>query len=739
MAVSNTAQLLLGAQVRRAPLPLHVYQAHGGTVAAETQQAKLKLLKSAHVPKPRAAAAPPPPPWRIGRLPGVPNEEVQWRRISDVHITKVHEALDDLSFDVCRHRPPWVHPGTCHGEHLKVPCVVLPASHEKYDKNICIWREVWRCNGGCGCVSFRQPSGTERPCRVLVKFETYAKTPTQVSMFRNTLASQYVEAHEHCGPDMSAQYHEPVKRRLSRELKKDISQAATKKQTAAQYLAAQRGRASWARTAAQNGVPLTPQALQQADFSNRRVHPNQQQVSDQFRRQAARGKVHLHDATAVDTITRGLSALAGFFVFHRPGSATEPEILVISREELAVEAIKSYQVVGWDAGHGLNAYGHKHWEHVNVQQHDGSHKGIPTAFCSTSDDSRETQYTALQHLYAYFQTVAATHKLPFRYPLAALIDKDIKSNQAWRQLVHNICIIYCLWHFNMWLTPVLNTKDNGVHESQHFRVKAQIDKMRRATSKEVFESLWAKYKSEWGMLYPVFLTIFEDALMNKDWGDTWLECYRQHLPHELIAVFRTNMLTESQMRFTKMVQFCGKHNKRLDKYILEMINKGAYFAVESIQRSEGLLKVKAKQKKATDNAVTHGQSLYLQGRVSDKGDAHFVDDGHLQFVVRQVRIQESKALFFSCTCPAYTGKRDQCAHIVATKKFIGVWRPTVARDGDNGGRPANIQPREQAPSGRTYKRLREDMEPVKVPGRKLGSTKRTLSAAQRQERLGASQ
>jgi hypothetical protein len=406
----------------------------------------------------------------------------------------------------------------------------------------------------------------------------------------------------------------------------------------------------------------------------------------------------------------------------------------VSREELALEAIKSYQIIGWDAAHGLNAYGHKHWEHVNVQQRDGSLVGVSTAFCSSSDGSAASQGIMLHQLYTYFRMIALKHNVVFMEPMAVVIDKDLTSNQAWRRQFPAICVIYCLYHLYTWLWPVLRTKSNGVPESAHQRIKAQMVKMSAATTKEVFDGLWEKYSTEWGQKWPAFLAVFEVALMDDPmWRDTWVEYQRQHLPS--LAVCRTNMLTEAAIRWTKYVQFGGKHNKRMDVYIIEMLNKGAYFIVESAHRAAGLLDVKPKQKKPQDEAVVEGDRLFSQRAVTKEQDSgiHLVQDGLLQFVVRQQQVGESKITLFECTCTPYTRYRKQCSHIIAVKKFMGIWRATQVEN--LGGRPATMQPRERQPVGKTYKRWR-DMPALKTPGRPQGrNNKRSLTARARQERL----
>jgi hypothetical protein len=720
-------------RARSTPLRLHVYQSQYGAVNTETQQAMMKLLRTV----PAAGTASQPGTASVGRRVGSKNENVEWTHVSDMHISTVLQALDELPFDVCRYIPEYVHPAARHGEHLRVPCVVLPSSHQKYVQNICIWRQQWRCNGACGCVPY-----LSRPCRVLVKLESYAQTPTQVSMFRNTLASPCLEAHEHCGPSNAASYHVPERRRLPRTTKLEISESVRKKQTAAQYLSEKRGQAMWAHTASQSGVPLTSQALRQVDFSNTRTHPNQQQISAHFRRATTRLRLHKNDAEAVTNIARNLSGLPGFFVFHQQGTSDRPELLVITREELALQAIKSHHVVGWDAGHGLNAYGYKHWEHVSVQEVDGSLKGIPTAFCSSSDGSTVTQTVLLVHLYAYFKKVARKAGMTFIAPSGVVIDKDRTSNQAWRRVFPNICIIYCLYHLNTWLNPVLRTKANGVPDKDHQKIRNQIYKMMSAQTEQAFENLLDRYTTEWGVKYPVFLSVFEAALVDDPaWKDTWVEFTRQHLPHALLAVCRTNMLTEAAIRWTKYVSFDGRHNKRMDLYIMELINKSAYFLVESAQRTSGLLSVKPKQKKAKDNAVLDGERLFADGCVSPspgETGVHIVRHESVHYIVRRVALGSSSVNLYACSCPSYTRRREQCSHIVAVKKYCGHWH-AVAVD-SLAGRPAQIVPRARAPDNHTYKRFRADMKAVQIPGRRSGrASKRSLSAREREDRLHAEQ
>jgi hypothetical protein len=413
----------------------------------------------------------------------------QWVHVANVDLKAIDCFLDELQFDTCVYSH-YLHPRAQHGTFRMVPCIVLPGAV----KNTCLVRRVLRCSGACKCEAYGK-----LPCRVMVKLEIFSAEPNCWVISRNHNTVPVSESSEHAPANPSA--FQPGKRRMSLALKAEIETAVTNRVSPAKFLASKSNDALMANTAVQNGLPVTEATRRIADLKDTKYHPPQHRVYQSFKDAKKRRRIHQNDAHSFDTMTRQLSGLHGWTVVHQQGSPTQDEVVVLVRKELALHAIQSCMGFGWDASASLNSYGFKHWELTAMSTVDGSLKGVSIAVATSSGTSTRTQTFLVECILSSITRVGVEEGVLARgvifRPTVVCIDKDACSKDAWKSVCPDIVVIYCLWHLNNWLTPVLATKENGVPLSDRARVRAEIMKLAAARTEVVFNELLDKYRARW--------------------------------------------------------------------------------------------------------------------------------------------------------------------------------------------------------------------------------------------------
>jgi hypothetical protein len=236
------------------------------------------------------------------------------------------------------------------------------------------------------------------------------------------------EANEHC-PQTPGNYHDAKGRALGKEQKKaskfgygmfnveqELRQAAAEGMTAAKWLSNDRGKSFVARLAKLNGIPLSADTLARADYSDERLNPLKRRIISAFVRYRKHQVRANDDKASVDAFIKAFDHVKGIRIVHQQAApeskdpALRAEIIVIGASDtIALAHTHASVVLGFDAGFGFDAYGHRqvhqsqqilsasltcrHWEIVGRNSMGSGH---PMMWANTSDGTQATQAQILR-------------------------------------------------------------------------------------------------------------------------------------------------------------------------------------------------------------------------------------------------------------------------------------------------------------------------------------------------------
>jgi hypothetical protein len=385
-------------------------------------------------------------------------------------------------------------------------------------------------------------------------------------------------------------------------------------------------------------------------------------------------------------------------------------------------------LVGWDAGHGVDQYGHKHWEVSGRSESVGS--GVPLAVVNTSDGSQLTQETAFREFRRMVNDQAAADGLQLDWnPRCWTIDKDSNSLRAIKNVFGaDTLVAWCLFHLLVWLYCELRRTSNGVPADVVDSVAFEFRRVACEPDKASFVSGWADLRARWGQTYPLLLLILNQALLG-EWEETWPMYVRYEattadgeplLPYGVIRATKTNMLSEAAVKYTKYTVLSGVRNRRKDHLLAKLLwRKLGAAEVDTAHRNAGYVRCVSRIKLPTQAARAKGIALANQpgavNRVRPReGQSHpcYSVMSRTTPVIRWEVILHP--MYPSCDCPMHTSLGDACKHIMAAKYYED---PSVF---GSTGRPAAIQPRERA-KPRVYRQFREGLPAIAKPGPKARS------------------
>lgn len=224
--------------------------------------------------------------------------------------------------------------------------------------------------------------------------------------------------------------------------------------TPAQFLNSERGKLVVTALAEQNSLPLSDIARELADAKNTKRNPVRARVADYMQRAKRKGRLHKLDHKSVAALMERLGSVKGTSVFHQRADPANPklrlraEIAVVGLTAQLADAVCTGElVIGFDAGFGLDAYGHATWMIVGRNTFG---QGTPIAYANSSDTKRATQVQVLRQVNILIHHAAwAAGTLPRNQvfqPRCVSIDRDENSRQAALAVWPLAQIIYCLYH-----------------------------------------------------------------------------------------------------------------------------------------------------------------------------------------------------------------------------------------------------------------------------------------------------
>ena len=673
----------------------------------------------------------------------------EWVQTGKVDIAHGDASLDRLDWIAQAHKGDQVHPHAFSSVRACVPCPTLGWDQHgrMLHPDVIVATRSFRCAGLNGC----EPHGKHKCC-VRMKHILFNRDPCKWTVWRfkppscdscGSLVSSVVdEGQFHCPSNPSSYRAVPTTRPLGRELKKDIRIAVAVGQTAAKFLMSERTKSFVVKIAMQNGVDVSSSNSKLCIYDDARFNPSRSKVARYFACERARTRLHKDDATACKMFMQRVSTLSGVVAWHQVGNDEQAEITILTTSTLLELALTAAAIViGLDAGHGIDAYGHKSWEITGRNPRTGS--GVPLAMISTSDGATVTQCTFLAK-FKYMAEVNAVRRglRPPTFvfaPVAATIDKDILSLHALRDVWPNILIVYCLFHLLMWLFQTLHTKCYGVARDDVQSLAMMFRSLANQPTESEFDQRWRSLSRYLGGRYPSLLLKLNAALFNDEWVHTWpvwvryaarLPCGSRAIPDVIIRVLKSNMLSEAAVRWTKYIMLNGVRNHRKDKFLEKsLFGKLANYEVESAHIAAGLQVARTssgrgtRQKLSTSTARARGVQLARDGNVRLEFTEHAVR--HYSVLSSDATIRWEVVMHADhpvCECPQSFAMNACCKHINAVRAYCGV----LLRE------PAESEPiptREAAPAGSVYRTYGSLLEPVKKTRFKKGQ--RTQAQAEK--------
>lgn len=344
--------------------------------------------------------------------------------------------------------------------------------------------------------------------------------------------------------------------------------------------------------AEQNGIVLSADLKEPADPLNTKRNPLRAIVSDCFQRIKRQSRLHKLDYESVAALMKRLGGVKGTKVFHQRADPSNDnprlraEIAVVGLTAQLAQAVRTGEfVIGFDAGFGLDSYGHPTW--MIVGRNDFG-QGTPIAYATSSDSTLATQVQVLRQINIMIHHAAweaGTLRLNVMFaPRCVSIDRDEASRQAVLKVWPTTRVIYCLYHLcvvrdvaaaqviadSCCLQTVwgwLRDKELKVKSEHQSGVFSQFRTLAAVSDRTAFNVYWRQLRAVWQPWYPLFLAKFEKQLMNSDWADTWPGCAaplstassdchaewnRDCLPDAVRHAARTNMLTERMVRCAEL-------------------------------------------------------------------------------------------------------------------------------------------------------------------------------------------
>jgi hypothetical protein len=384
---------------RRMLLPLASYCADAGAASlGELVDAKKELLVKKRVPAPIAQRASDRlAPW-LKETAELTMDGARWLRCTDVSLRACEDMLDGLGWVPRKFKTDWQNTNAFHSTFKGVACMTLGWSegHVMLRPQECVAMRHFKCGGKNGCGS-----GCPSRLRMFVfnsdplTWVVWRCVPEDAVVAAAQLASQGIQALEaqfHC-PLTPADYTAKIqdaKHVLSLKHKRSMQLAVLQGITPARHMSADRGLSFVAHLSMKNGVTLSEDAQKRADFVDPMQNPSTSAVRAFMRRAKAKFQLDRRDDKSVDKFLKKVGTLNGLNATHIKASELHGEYCTVATDEMLAEAwTNGIHMFGLDAGHGVDQYGHKHWEITGRREQTGS--GVPLALVNSSDGSPATQ------------------------------------------------------------------------------------------------------------------------------------------------------------------------------------------------------------------------------------------------------------------------------------------------------------------------------------------------------------